>query len=151
MDSIQKICCLCKTPKELNEFNKKRRNIDGHSNICRVCSNKHSKEYYRKNDKKMKKQIHESKTIRIRENRMKVFHYLSQHSCVDCDENDPIVLEFDHVRGKKIHEVSKLVGEGYSWKRIENEIKKCDVRCANCHRRKTAKEQNWYTVKNLEI
>jgi hypothetical protein len=29
---------------------------------------------------------------------------------------------------------------------VKNEIEKCDVRCANCHRRKTAKDFNWYKL-----
>ncbi len=30
---------------------------------------------------------------------------------------------------------------------IKTEIKKCDVRCANCHRRKTSKDLNWWYEK----
>ena len=57
--------------------------------------------------------------------------------CVDCGESDPIVLEFDHVRGKKVKNIADMVNNSYSIETIKNEIRKCDVRCANCHRRKT--------------
>ena len=63
-----------------------------------------------------------------------VLAYLKDHPCVDCGETDPIVLEFDHLRDKvfNISEASK-----YGFDRIKEEIDKCEVRCANCHRRKT--------------
>lgn len=49
-----------------------------------------------------------------------------------------IVLEFDHRdRNEKAENISNLILNA-SWERIETEIKKCDVLCANCHRRKTA-------------
>ncbi len=56
------------------------------------------------------------------------------------------MLDFDHVR-EKVIEVSILVGNGTSWKRIEEEIAKCVVRCANCHRKKTAVDLGWYKGK----
>ena len=64
--------------------------------------------------------------------------FLIEQACVDCGEADPIVLEFDHVRGTKQDNVSTLIGRAFSWKRILEEVAKCEVRCANCHRRKTA-------------
>jgi hypothetical protein len=33
---------------------------------------------------------------------------------------------------------------GYGWNRILAEIAKCQVRCANCHRRKTARDFKWF-------
>jgi hypothetical protein len=59
--------------------------------------------------------------------------YLVNHPCVDCGESDPLVLEFDHVRGKT-HNVSSM--KGYTKKRVLEEIRKCEVRCANCHKRR---------------
>jgi hypothetical protein len=54
---------------------------------------------------------------------------------------DPLVLEFDHL-GLKRKNVMTMVWEGYSMETIENEMSKCDIRCANCHRRKTLAERN---------
>lgn len=34
----------------------------------------------------------------------------------------------------------------YGWDKIENEIKKCRILCANCHLRQTAKQQKWYKL-----
>lgn len=70
--------------------------------------------------------------------------YLSAHPCVDCGESDPVVLEFDHVRGEKCHNIGHMLADGKSWTRISGEIEKCEVRCANCHKRVTAKTFGWY-------
>jgi hypothetical protein len=66
-----------------------------------------------------------------------IWKYKSEHSCVDCGEDDPVVLDLDHVRDIKIDDVSNLVQHGWSWAKILTEIAKCEVRCANCHRRVT--------------
>ncbi|MCW8141499.1 MAG: hypothetical protein KIT58_21560 [Planctomycetota bacterium] len=70
--------------------------------------------------------------------------HLAAHPCVDCGEADPVVLDFDHVRGEKASEVSGLVRRRLSLDVVAAEIAKCDVRCGNCHRRKTAREQSWW-------
>ena len=54
--------------------------------------------------------------------------------CVDCGEGNPIVLEFDYVRGDKKMCVSDMRNQSYSIKTIQEEIDKCEIRCANCHR-----------------
>ena len=64
--------------------------------------------------------------------------YLRLHPCVDCGCDDVVVLQFDHVRGKKLTKVADLVGRG-CWAKVLLEIKKCDVRCASCHVRRHAK------------
>lgn len=59
-----------------------------------------------------------------------------ERGCTDCGYNSrPEALDFDHVRGEKKFSVSNC---NYSWQKIEEEIAKCDVVCANCHRVRTA-------------
>ena len=86
------------------------------------------------------------------EKRRRLYEYYSDHTCVDCGESRPEVLELDHVSGQKMRTkdgkrtlgVSDLISRNYSWTMIEEEIKKCEVRCANCHRIRTVKTHGWY-------
>jgi hypothetical protein len=59
--------------------------------------------------------------------------------CMDCGGTfPPECFDFDHRPGEtKTHSVGYLVATRYSWPRIEAEIAKCDVVCANCHRIRT--------------
>lgn len=66
-----------------------------------------------------------------------ILEYLKAHPCVDCGETNPVVLEFDHVRGKKEFNIGKASSKNIGMRRLQEEIAKCDVRCANCHRKKT--------------
>jgi 5-methylcytosine-specific restriction endonuclease McrA len=65
-----------------------------------------------------------------------VTEYLQEHPCVDCGETDPIVLDFDHV-GEKSFGISSAIANLVALPKIRAEIEQCEVRCANCHRRKT--------------
>lgn len=76
----------------------------------------------------------------------RVFAYLIDHACVDCGETDPVVLDFDHLRDK-VDNVSSLVVLRRPWLEILAEIAKCEVRCANCHARKTARGIGSYRTK----
>lgn len=74
----------------------------------------------------------------------------SSNGCKDCGEKDPIVLEFDHKDPKT---KSFNIGDSYgkSIDSIKEEILKCDIVCANCHRKRTAKMFNYYKyVKQLQ-
>ena len=71
----------------------------------------------------------------------KVFDYLREHPCVDCGEADPVVLEFDHRdAATRTLYVAQMIERRYAWAKIQAEIEKCDVRWANCHRRKTSRQ-----------
>jgi hypothetical protein len=111
---------------------------------CSDCQKHLSKEHYRRNKHKyfLRNEINNKYQREIIQ--AKIFAYLKTQQCVDCGESDPLVLEFDHVRGTKEREIAKMVSNKVSWPKIEAEISKCEIRCANCHRRITAKRCNSY-------
>jgi ribose 5-phosphate isomerase RpiB len=83
------------------------------------------------------------KKYRVR-NAQVMREYLNGHPCVDCGESDVRVLEFDHVGNAKLENVATLCGQGVGLIRLKAEIAKCQVRCANCHRRRTAAQFGWW-------
>jgi len=97
-----------------------------------------------------KKSIHNKQKLDYKlrkraELRLKVLEYLNTHPCITCGEPDPIVLEFDHRnQDDKILSISRLVNDCSSWQIIQDEISKCDVLCANCHRRRTHKQLGFW-------
>jgi hypothetical protein len=98
----------------------------------------YSRWHYRQNKPAYKARARLKTTAMRDEARAFVLAYLREHPCIDCGESDPIVLELDHRPGdKKCFEIGNVISRGYSVATIEAEIKKCDVRCANCHRRIT--------------
>ena len=61
--------------------------------------------------------------------------------CVDCGfKSHAEALDFDHV-GDKTITPSVMVTRGWSKERIDKELAQCEVRCANCHRIKTAERR----------
>lgn len=77
-----------------------------------------------------------------------VVDYLKTHPCVDCRESDILVLDFDHTRDK-VSTISNIIRNCCSKTTLLIEIEKCEIRCANCHRRKTAERGGWYLKKAL--
>jgi L-lysine 2,3-aminomutase len=57
--------------------------------------------------------------------------------CLDCHEYlHYSMMDFDHI-GKKEASIARLLNKGYNFSRILKEIAKCELVCANCHRRRT--------------
>lgn len=133
-----KKCYKCNLFKENLSFAKHSKRSDGLQSVCRDCKKLMDKTYYKSHTSQMKEQIKKAQKKRIERIQDKLFQYLSLHPCVDCGEKDIVVLEFDHERDKE-RNISIMINCGFTWEKILNEIEKCSVRCANCHRRKTAK------------
>jgi hypothetical protein len=70
----------------------------------------------------------------ISRNKAFVKDYLKDKSCKDCGNNDIRVLEFDHIKGDKLFDISYMVTKAYKLQKIKDEIEKCEIRCSNCHR-----------------
>jgi hypothetical protein len=64
--------------------------------------------------------------------------------CVDCGRQfPPVAMDLDHVRGEKRGTLAHAIKELWSEARLRAEIEKCEVRCAVCHRLKTARQLGW--------
>ncbi len=118
-----KVCSRCQQSKSVADFWNCRSTKDGLLDRCKAC------------------QALANKDLRDAKRRL-VFEYLEKHPCVDCGESDPIVLQFDHITGIKVDSIASMVSKSRPIELIFEEIAKCAIRCANCHRRKTVKQFN---------
>jgi hypothetical protein len=112
------------------------------SSYCKACRRIYSKAHYKLNAAKYSNHRLENVRRYRKRNRAFISAYLREHPCVDCGEVDPTVLEFDHI-GKKESNVADLARTGRPVAALRAEIEKCVVRCANCHRRRTARQFAW--------
>lgn len=84
-----------------------------------------------------------SRRIRTRE----LVNSRKDRPCSDCGESyPPYIMDFDHVRGEKLFEISKAVNGGGKKCRVGKEkllaeMDKCDVVCSNCHRERRHQRQ----------
>lgn len=142
-----KICKRCGVSKAYSDFHKSAKSKDGLHSYCKICNNRQRIEKYRNN-------ITEEKVYRDGwrkrsqdECRAFIVDYLKRHPCVDCGNSDIRVLEFDHVGDKK-YNIASMIGST-SVNRLREEVKKCVVRCANCHRIKTNIQFNFYRQEEI--
>lgn len=105
---------------------------------CKECV----RSYFRRRGDLHRRQSAEAKRDRLVQAKRLLLARLVQSECRDCGTCDPLVLEFDHV-GPKRADIAYLVGHGFSLPRIEEEMRACEVVCANCHRRRTARRAAW--------
>jgi transcriptional regulator with XRE-family HTH domain len=105
---------------------------------CRTCF----AAYFRARGDLHRRQSNTAKLARTQALREYVLEHLLRTRCTDCGERDPVVLEFDHI-GEKVAHVARLLSDGASKKAVDAEIARCEVVCANCHRRRTARRGRW--------
>jgi hypothetical protein len=139
-----KKCYKCKEQKELSEFHKNKRQSDGFQNYCKACAKTRNREYYLSTPHRNPQRRKSNDEARAR-SREFIWDYLLKHPCVDCGYANPVALEFDHVRGTKVSSISAMSSRGIIPESLMEEINKCEVRCANCHRIVTAKRGGWWS------
>jgi hypothetical protein len=144
-----KVCTKCLEPKKVEDFLFKNKAENKRHAQCRECQKAYKDVHYLNNKVMYKeKAVRVNKTL-IARNRLFIYSYLEKHPCVDCSNDNIIVLEFDHVTGVKRNSISTMAANSHSIDALQKEIDKCVVRCANCHRIKTAKERNWKMLSYL--
>ena len=109
-------------------------NHDGTSRYCPPCWNEYQKKYYKENPRS----IIDSHRSRRQERRDYISSQKTGKPCTDCGIVYPwYVMDFDHVRGEKKFILAVAANRMSSHAAIDEEISKCDLVCANCHRVRT--------------
>ena len=146
----RQVCTNCGEEKPVHEFSWKDKARARRQSQCKACHAEYRKRHYLENRskyiakaKKWNQANYQHRRAHLREY---VRDYLLSHPCVDCGESDIVVLDFDHVRGNKRNGISNMIRLDVSLELLIAEIQKCEVRCANCHRRRTARQNNWWSL-----
>lgn len=139
-----KTCSKCKNLKTIDEFPWRSKIKQKKQAACRDCTKQTSKKWYKNNTSRQIENVKRNNQIHYKSRIERMFAFLSDKSCIDCGERNPILLDFDHVRGEKVDNISHMLSTGASWTAIEAELEKCEPTCSNCHRLKTAQRGQWY-------
>jgi hypothetical protein len=143
-----KRCARCGEDKPVSEFGWKNKERTRLNSYCKPCVRANSKEHYAANPAKYVARSRRRNRLLRAERANAIVEYLTTHPCVDCGEADPLVLEFDHRRDKEF-----TIGRDWitrPWAEVLAEIEKCEVRCANCHRRRTAQTRGYLRLRLAE-
>lgn len=143
-----KLCCRCKLSLSMEKFYASKSSKDGKQSICTECVTKNNEKYYLKNKNKIKINTKERKE-KFRTVIQKFVLLRLKDGCICCGEKDPVVLDFDHLQNKE-YNIAWLVNSLAPLSKLEKELDKCQVLCANCHRRKTTKDFNWWKHKSTK-
>tara|TARA_R110001592_G_scaffold89044_10_gene261982 strand:- start:3668 stop:4210 length:543 start_codon:yes stop_codon:yes gene_type:complete len=104
------------------------------------------RKYYEKNKAKVSarnkaryaanKEKYKAETIARRKAQYyKVFKIRYDGVCTVCGYSDYRALDFHHIDpSSKIDTIAQLCNRSVAWRRIKEELKKCELICANCHR-----------------
>ena len=126
-----KICSGCSTEKELSEFHLRKSSKDGHKGRCKDCLNEWKRGYIKGKGRTK----HIQNTIKSRQSKSDYVNSIKANGCSICGYNKCLrALTFHHLDPLiKIDSISNLLSKSAPRQRIDEEIKKCILVCANCH------------------
>lgn len=130
----QKVCSKCGHPKDLGEFYTNSSKRDGHGYHCRSCHKAYRDQHYLAN-----KGDYVDRAVKRRAQRRAFIRSLKERPCADCGQTfPPCVMDFDHLPdAEKLFNISSNHALDVSKACLLNEVSKCVVVCANCHRLRT--------------
>lgn len=128
-----KQCNKCHQLKPFSEFHKNKTKPDGHGYMCKSCRREYHAKHYKANS-----QAYIEKNKARRSALIDTIRELKNQPCADCQQLYPhYVMQFDHLPNfEKNENVCILMYKGAA-KKIKEEIKKCELVCANCHAART--------------
>jgi len=136
-DSGIKHCTGCCNDKPLKEFARDAKAPGGKRANCARCAANAAQTHYHHNGGREKQRLRRAELVAARQERVGA---IKDVPCADCGGRFPaICMDFDHVRGAKVGNISGMIRKAFSWELILVEIEKCEVVCSNCHRIRTAK------------
>jgi hypothetical protein len=131
----KKWCWKCEAfkPASLKSFYSNKSRTDGLGGVCKVCQDGYNKKHYKEN----RPSYYERHATRQAE-LTAVVNGLKNNPCMDCRKRfNPWQMDFDHRPGeKKIADINRMIRKG-NMQKLLDEIAKCDLVCANCHRDRT--------------
>lgn len=111
-----KICTKCGKKLPVDQFNWRNKAKGTRRSECKFCHSSYMKQKYQEK----KEEIQEIK---------------SECRCVKCGDSRGYVLDFHHINpDEKENTIARMTSNNYQLDKVYDEIKKCIVLCANCHR-----------------
>lgn len=133
-----KDCSKCQKSKRLSSYYKRKSGprAGEYYEKCKECMRKRGVQYYHLNHERQltlalirkKKSYYKKRDL---------INKLKEVPCTDCHKKYPYyVMDFDHKDSNdKIGDISHMIS--MSEKNLMNEVSKCEIVCANCHRIRT--------------
>jgi hypothetical protein len=138
-----KKCGSCGKLKEFGEFSWRNKSENTLQSACKECARAYARQNYLDRPEYYKAKAKTTNVVVHARNKAWIRQYLLTHPCA-CGESDIEVLQFDHdvpLNDWKAKRVGHFMKGSLS--RLQEQVARCTVRCANCHYRMTRKQMGW--------
>ena len=127
-----KICSKCKTEKPISEFRFRNKSKGTYHSQCKDCEKQRDKIHYQESKER---QVSVRETAQFQKERnLQLVENVRSNGCRKCGEKRFYVLDFHHRIPNSKEDVIAHMIKSSSAERLLEELSKCDVLCANCHR-----------------
>lgn len=135
----KKVCPECQKEKFLSEFHN--RTVKGRiipSSRCKKCAIRVSSNWYKGLSGQKKQEVKDRVNSRSKAIKQEILEKINKikgkYGCFVCEENEPCCLDFHHL-DPSTKKFNISVSYRRSTKKFLDELDKCIVLCANCHRK----------------